>query len=396
MPLLEQNASGRGSAAEPQLLNVLIVDDEPADAALLERTLSQVEGFRFRTSRATDLSSARAATAADAFDLAMIDFDVGGQCGVDLVPQLATRRGTCAPILVTGHLTQSVRERALKAGVMASLSKDGLDARLVEIAIRQALQCLDLNARLSACLEEVERLRQQKVDLTAALPTHLMLALRHLLASVTGIEQGIAAHKPASALAAEARAMRYLADDLNCYCEDTLAVYGAIDGHTGRTASVDLQSVLLDAARRVGDVRRRKAITFDIGFHGNPLYVSADESVLRYALTDMLSVALESVMPGARLDIGFAVRDGEVLLITGCEDVILRHDGVKLSNSRLVSRCQALLDRCGGRVVFSTTTRRGGRIAELRLPHAPGRRAVAGIQGAKAIRKKDVASPGVS
>src|SRR5262249_43251952 len=156
-----------------------------------------------------------------------IDFFVNGHCGLDLVPELIAQHGRCAPILLTSELTQSVHRHALRAGVLASVPKENLDPRVLEIALRQALQHRYLLTRLINCLGELSHANGEKLDLAANFTRLLASSLESVVNCAAGIEHSLATGTERSHVLTQVRSLRHLASDLRHYCRETATQLGA-------------------------------------------------------------------------------------------------------------------------------------------------------------------------
>lgn len=366
VPLSAESAKANGAAGA---IRALIVEDEPADAKLVERVLNRLESYRVNTLVVGDIKSAQAAAARERFDVAFIDYDLGGHCGVDLVPELA-ENGACVSVLLTGRLTPKVHERALAAGVLASLSKDRLDVDAVEVALRQALRMRDLAVETMRRTQTKLARRSELKGLAAALPTHLMPALRLLQARTENLEHAIESGKPEGSTLSDIRMMRYIIGDLTAYCQDTINILSKHEDEMHDAQSIDVQSVLLDVLNIVYAERRRRAVRFQLDLHDLPLAVRASPSVLRFALVDMLSVALQRTMPGSRIRVAIAVEHGGITIALTSNDVIAGTSEVRVNVERLAARCRALLNQLGGHAVLFEKPRTDGHIGTVWLPLA--------------------------
>jgi putative two-component system response regulator len=148
---------------------ILIVDDHPANVALLEALLTKA-GYQ-KVSGTTDARSVTALYREFEPDLILLDLHMPDLDGFEVMEQLAgiIPRGSYVPILVlTADINDEVRRRALAAGAQDFLSKP-FDVGEVQLRIANLLRTRFLHtalARNNDVLEE--RVRQRTAQLEAA------------------------------------------------------------------------------------------------------------------------------------------------------------------------------------------------------------------------------------
>ena len=129
-------------SATPQnrTLKVLVIEDEPDDFRWLERTLRSIETPRYELSLCTDKHSALQEMLSENYDAFIIDRRLrDGNC-IDLMRQARERGCTRPMIMLTGLPSESVDHQAMLSGADDFISKQNLDARNVDRAIRYAVE----------------------------------------------------------------------------------------------------------------------------------------------------------------------------------------------------------------------------------------------------------------
>ena len=351
-------------------LKVLVVEDEPADFVLIERSLRRMEGYKVKIKLATDLPAARLAADRHKFDAALIDYSVCGDCGLDVVPQLMTREHKCAPILLTGQFTQAVHRHAMSAGVVASLPKDRLDHVLLGTAISHALQNRHLLSALHSCSDELAHARNEKLDVAANFTRLLGNSLQPVVNCVAGMEQSIAGRDDYSQMAGQVKWIRRLASDLKAFCHDTSALIAEIHTSPEPAACVDLQVVLADAMRLIAKHKQQAAIEVKVAYLDHPLSIRANQSALLRALADIVLACVAHMMPNGRLEIKLAATATDVCLGIGSQHFCSRPDNIRFDGALRVARGRALVERYGGEVDLRETPEPNGCVVFVRLPLA--------------------------
>ncbi|MBF0612763.1 MAG: diguanylate cyclase [Magnetococcales bacterium] len=126
-----------------QAINLLIVDDNPADSRRLVRLLGRISDWTIHTHECASSGEFKTALSTVKPDVVFVDYLLGAETGLDLVRSLPeeTRQG-CAFILLTGQGDEEVAAKALRAGVLDYMTKDGLSSEKLEHTLRFAVQQL--------------------------------------------------------------------------------------------------------------------------------------------------------------------------------------------------------------------------------------------------------------
>jgi CheY-like chemotaxis protein len=165
------------------MLRVLIADD---DAISLRFLRSAMEQLSCATVGASSLSEALAAAAETRFDMLLLDRNMPGGSGVDLLTALR-ERGVVAPAIATSaEITESTRARLHAAGFAACIEKPVALARLGEI-LRPWLRDVDISplddaAGLAAIGRDQQALRALRAMLMSELLTLRDDVARHTIA----------------------------------------------------------------------------------------------------------------------------------------------------------------------------------------------------------------------
>jgi signal transduction histidine kinase len=158
---------------------LLIIDDSSDDQCLYERLLRHAQNRTYDIVAATTAVDGLAAVAQQDFGCILLDVNLPGQSGLDLLSDLLERfhDTLCAIVVVTGDGSEGIAVEALQRGAQDYLSKSGLAANMLERTIdraieRRALQLvlehsLQLMMKMNTTLQkEIEERKQ--LELTAA------------------------------------------------------------------------------------------------------------------------------------------------------------------------------------------------------------------------------------
>lgn len=156
IPLGQSPAPGNGLAANEdaprQKMAVLLVEDDPADVAIVEDLLKRAEITNFALDTAPNVEVGLRYLAQTRYDACLVDYRLPGRDGLDFV-RMAQRRGFRMPmILVSGVMDTDLDVEAAELGVADFIDKEELDTGRLERSLRFAAarrQIADRIAHLS-------------------------------------------------------------------------------------------------------------------------------------------------------------------------------------------------------------------------------------------------------
>ena len=136
----------------PRLVRVLVVEDDFGDYDLVARALAKMRHFQAAATRANTLESARRLMAKHVYDVVLINYQLGLDCGVRLLQEIGGRGAAAVPILMTSLPDHEVQEIALRAGAIGCIHKCDISPTLLETTIRYALYTHRIEGQISGML----------------------------------------------------------------------------------------------------------------------------------------------------------------------------------------------------------------------------------------------------
>ncbi|WP_029899009.1 ATP-binding protein [Desulfohalovibrio reitneri] len=137
-------------------IRVLIVDDDPEDAFLLQRYLQgDPSGTLIRCTTCREPEKALDQLRGGGFDVCFLDYLLGGATGLDLIQKAADEEIDVPLILLTGQGDEEVAASALKAGARDYLTKRDLSRRTASSSLRHVLELAERERREREAQEEV-------------------------------------------------------------------------------------------------------------------------------------------------------------------------------------------------------------------------------------------------
>lgn len=141
-------------------MRCLIVDDDPGPRALMERL---VRGAGHRATAVEDFDGAADALGAEHFDVALVDLEMPGLCGPELIAALRILAPELRVLVVSGHDDRRHVLEALDAGADGYLLKDDLGAELATSLSEVRAGLSPLSARVAAVVVRHLRNRSKPI-----------------------------------------------------------------------------------------------------------------------------------------------------------------------------------------------------------------------------------------
>ncbi len=149
-------------------VNVLMIEDDEDDYIITRDMLKEIADVRFDLKWASTYTAGIEFICENKFDVCLLDYNLGGRTGLELLREACTRGCVVPVILFTGHSGREVDIEAMRAGAVDYLVKGKVDANSLERAIRYAIE---RNRLLSALRESYDKIRAQVVQSTALMDT---------------------------------------------------------------------------------------------------------------------------------------------------------------------------------------------------------------------------------
>ena len=143
---------------------ILVVDDEPGIRKLVSSTLGRAG---YRVQGASDAAQARQRLLDDRYDVALLDVELPGDSGIDLLRDLATQAPELAAVMVSAHDDPTSTSSAVELGAYGYVVKPFRRSELlvaVDCAVRRRRLELDRKAERYELSSTVRRSTQELRD----------------------------------------------------------------------------------------------------------------------------------------------------------------------------------------------------------------------------------------
>ena len=145
-------------------VRVMLIDDDGDEASLTRSLLARVTDVQYKLEWVPTFNEGLASIARDEHDAFLIDHQLGGRTGIELVREAREAGSHAALIMLTGQRDRATDMAAMDAGATDFLMKGRTDAALLDRTLRYAvsqaamIQALERSRNQMAGLEELGRL----------------------------------------------------------------------------------------------------------------------------------------------------------------------------------------------------------------------------------------------
>ncbi len=143
---------------------ILLVEDDEDDYFLVKTWLSQVKHGQFSLQWTSSYEAGLRSVVEEAFDVVLVDYQLGGRSGLELIREAIAQCRYLPFILLTGRGNYEVDLTAMEAGAADYLSKSEITAPLLERSIRYAIAQKRAERDMRRAYEKVESLVDERTE----------------------------------------------------------------------------------------------------------------------------------------------------------------------------------------------------------------------------------------
>lgn len=136
----------------PSAAKILLVEDSPSDAALLQESLAEVETGRFDVTRAETWAEAADCLARAEFDVLLLDLSLPDSVGRETFVRARNAAAHLPIVVLTSIADETIALDAMRHGIQDYLVKGQADGRQTARAIRYAME----RGRIEKALQETQ------------------------------------------------------------------------------------------------------------------------------------------------------------------------------------------------------------------------------------------------
>jgi DNA-binding response OmpR family regulator len=153
-----------------QPLNILLVEDNPGDARLVEEMLRESTSYQAAISKTATVAAAHDIIRAMRFDVILLDLSLPDGDGLATVAIVGESAPLVPLIVLTGRDDDEIALGSIRSHAQDYLIKGQIDARLLSRSIRYAIERKQVEIEKDRLLAEVQELFGQVKSLRGLLP----------------------------------------------------------------------------------------------------------------------------------------------------------------------------------------------------------------------------------
>ena len=277
-------------------MRLLLLEDNPTDALLVEAALEEIPGDFPEITHVETLASACEALREGAFDVALVDLSVPDGQGLGNFEQVQNLAPQMPVIVLTGLADEDTAVEAIARGAADYLRKDATDALLLERSIRYAIE----RKKNETTRLELERAHIKRAEAEAAnrAKDEFLATLSHELRTPLNAIMGWTSLLRTGQLDAETTDQALVVIERNAktqaqLIEDLLDVSRIVAGNFRlETVDLDLSSVVKTAAEAVMPSASAKGVALDLQL-SSPSPVCGDPMRLQQVTWNLISNAIK-------------------------------------------------------------------------------------------------------
>ncbi len=122
------------------VVSILLIEDNPGDATLVEEMLRDVPGFFFKIQRADRFAKGLTFLETEGIDIVLLDLNLPDSNGYETYQKLHNKFPDISAVLLTGLDDEELGLRAVRDGAQDYLAKGNLDGNMLARSIRYAME----------------------------------------------------------------------------------------------------------------------------------------------------------------------------------------------------------------------------------------------------------------
>lgn len=157
-------------------IHILVVEDNPGDAVLIEQTMAQFSGTRATSRVAANVEDAETLLRTEQFSLILCDLELPDSSGLETVERVLSNSQSVPVVVLTGGDTREMAIEAIRLGAQDFVEKGTVTSASLERIVAHSLERQSLNSALQESLTKLEAANARFVNLVSDLTDAVIVA----------------------------------------------------------------------------------------------------------------------------------------------------------------------------------------------------------------------------
>ena len=288
------------------LTHVLLVEDNPGDAMLIEEMLSEVRTMDFRCHFADRLSAALEQLRSESVDVLLLDLFLPDSAGPDTLTKLLAQEPALPIVVLSGLDDELLAIKAVQQGAQDYLVKGQVTSHLLARSLRYAIERNRAEGQLQLLAATLENNNRElhvlyaKVSVLEQLKTDMIRMASHdLLAMVSVFEGYLALLRPDiwDTLSNDQRdffqQLESTSERMERLTRDILSLDRIEAAASNQLNRLDLRELVEMVFGQLQEQAKQKALRYHLDMSPTALNVTGDAPQLREALTNLINNAIK-------------------------------------------------------------------------------------------------------
>ncbi len=218
-------------------IRVLLVEDSPTEAMLIQASLSDVEEVTFEIQHTTSLADTQAALSQQHYDIVVLDLTLPDCSGIETFIRLRESCPGTPVVILTANTSKKTALETVKLGAQDYILKEQIENMQLQMSLRYAIERKKSEEALKQARAEVEKAYHELKE------TQAQLVQNEKLASIGQLAAGVA-HEMNTPLGFIASNI----ETLKSYVTKLTDVQKAVDGLINQIDQADIEIIQTKAA----------------------------------------------------------------------------------------------------------------------------------------------------
>ena len=292
-----------------QMIKVLLVEDDRADAYLIRELLSEAR-VQLDVRHADRISSALNCLQAEKFDIILTDLGLPDSRGLETFCRIRDNSSDIPIIVLTGLADEEFAMSAVQKGAQDYLVKGRVDAGLLSKSIRYSIERHKLLTELERRLKEIAKLERERNHLLSMLAHDMKNSIVPSIQLLSDIASGETEDMQSnlSLVLDELHNVNYLATNFLDFARVDLKKYSPVPCRFAISPIIKKQIEI----SKVKANNKRLSISVEFLAEDLPM-ITADKDMINRVITNLLDNAIKYTEPDGKVTVRLTDRDRDIL-----------------------------------------------------------------------------------